>query len=43
MSKKHTKFVIIENPHPDGKRYTTACHHGEMCWRLCGAGLGRVD
>src|ERR1019366_5076809 len=18
-------------------------HHGEMCWRLCGAGLGRVD
>src|ERR1022692_3904503 len=24
MSKKHTRFVIIENPHPDGKRYTTA-------------------
>ena len=33
MSKKHTKFVIIENPHPDGKRYTTAKCAGDYVAR----------
>jgi hypothetical protein len=33
MSKKHTKLVFIENPHHDGKRYTTAKCAGDYVAR----------